>query len=155
MCNQRIFLLFAIYRNCDNWMVTINLQYYLLENSIFSIHRIGFVSSFFSILGCVMSLLNIDELAHNLDLTHASTVTNVSLLLGFISIELLSTIFVIYAAAYNSRIWLIPYLFEKIVQLTFYTILWFTLAFLWFSQPIIIGVAIFTLLFGGLYLGEK
>lgn len=131
---------------------------------------LGFISAFFSIIGWSLSFNNIDGLIKSLNITekepddwtpqdiefmHNAAIFIISMLIGFYVIEALSSLFLVHGAANNRRMFLVPYLMERAIQLTYYTILWLFIGLYFFSSSQTIGYSIFTLVFGGIGLCKK
>lgn len=126
---------------------------------------LGFISAFFSIIGWSLSFNNVDELIKNLNITdkqpddwtpediafmHKAAIFIISMLIGFYVIEALASLFLVHGAAYNKRMCLVPWLFERTLQLFYYTILWLFIGLYFFSSSETIGYSIFAIVFGGI-----
>lgn len=57
--------------------------------------------------------------------------------------------------ALNFDLFLVPWMMERAVQLTYYTIVWLAIGLYFFTSSQTIGYSIFTLVFGGMALCEK
>ena len=126
---------------------------------------LGFISAFFSIIGWSLSFNNIDGLIKNLNLTdkqpdswtpddiefmHNAAIFIISMLIGFYVIEALASLFLVHGAAYNKRMFLVPWMLERSIQLFYYTALWVFIGLYFFTSSETVGYSIFTIIFGGL-----
>lgn len=78
----------------------------------------------------------------------------ISMLIGFYVIEALASLFLIHGASNNKRLYLVPWMLERSVQLVFYTILWLSIGLYFFTSPQTIGYSMFAIVFGGISLCE-
>jgi len=129
---------------------------------------LGFVSSFFSIIGWSMSFNNIDGFIKELNITNGKNpddwnedeiefmrrmaVSIICMLIGFYVIEALASLFLIHGASNNKRLYLVPWMIERATQLIFYTVLWLSIGFYLLTSPQTIAYSLITLIFGGVSL---
>ncbi|KAG5677520.1 hypothetical protein PVAND_007275 [Polypedilum vanderplanki] len=128
---------------------------------------LGFISAFFSIIGWSLSFNNIDGIIQSLNVTdktpdawspediafmHNAAIFIISMLIGFYVIEALASIFLVYGAAYNERMFLVPWLVERTIQLCFYTVIWLFIGLYLFTSSQTVGYSIYSVIFGGIAL---
>jgi len=129
---------------------------------------LGFVSAFFSIIGWSMSFNNIDGFIKELNITNGKNpddwneadidfmrnmaITIISMLIGFYVIEALASLFLIHGASNSKRLFLVPWMIERATQLIFYTALWMTFGFYFFTSSHTMWVSIITTILGGISL---
>lgn len=76
----------------------------------------------------------------------------ISMLIAFYVIEALASLFLIHGASNNKRLYLVPWMLERTIQLVFYTILWLFIGLYFFTSPQTIGYSMFAIVFGGISL---
>jgi hypothetical protein len=81
-----------------------------------------------------------------------SAIFIISMLIGFYVIEALASLFLIHGASNNKRLFLVPWIFERSIQLIYYTVLWLFMGLYFFTSSETIGYSIFVTVFGGLAL---
>jgi len=129
---------------------------------------LGFVSSFFQIIGWSMSFNNIDGFIKDFNITNGKNpsdwneadldfmrmvaITIISMLIGFYVIEALASLFLIHGASNNKRLFLMPWLIERASQLVFYIVLLLGIGFYFFTSPQTIGYSLVAIIFGGITL---
>jgi Domain of unknown function (DUF4728) len=81
-----------------------------------------------------------------------TAISIISLLIGFYVIEALASLFVIHGASNNKRLFLIPWMLERSIQLIFYTILVLSIGLYFFTSSQTVGYSLVTIIFGGISL---
>lgn len=81
-----------------------------------------------------------------------TAISIISLLIGFYVIEALASVFLIHGASNNKRLYLVPWMLERAVQLIFYAILILSIGLYFFTSSQTIGYSLVTIIFGGLSL---
>jgi Domain of unknown function (DUF4728) len=83
-----------------------------------------------------------------------TAISIISMLIGFYVIESLASLFLIHGASNNKRLFLVPWMLERSVQLLFYTVLILSIGLYFFTSSQTIGYSLVTIIFGGLSLGK-
>ncbi|KAL7047429.1 hypothetical protein ACKWTF_002902 [Chironomus riparius] len=124
---------------------------------------LGFISAFFSIIGWSLSFNNIDGLIKSLNITnkqsddftpediefmHNAAIFIISMLIGFYVIEALASLFLVHGAAYSKRLFLVPWMLGRSIQLVYYTSIWLFISLYFFTSTSTITISIFCMIFG-------
>lgn len=126
---------------------------------------LGFISAFFSIIGWSLSFNNIDGMIKSLNITdkqpddwtpqdiefmHNAAIFIISMLIGFYVIEALASLFLVHGAAQNKRMFLVPWMLERSIQLIYYTAIWLFISLYFFTSSQTVLFSIVCIISGGL-----
>jgi hypothetical protein len=131
----------------------------------------GFTSAFLWIIGFSMNFNNIDEYIRKtfngtdlpdpdkmspdqLQFMRDAAVASIAIMIGFHVIECLASLFIIIGASHNKRLYLVPWLIERAVQLLFFVIMVIVFALFFITNLSTVTISLSVLVVGGLIFGN-